>query len=301
MQQDNFYLTLLSNSCFSSFPDNKTNSFKVHLTKEIKLDGSWHVCLSEIIYPSTLFNISEKNNKIIMTYKYEAINLFTQTSSLTTKNLEIEIEPGFYSTIQDVIARINEQFSAIFACNLFNEKLTSSNHATIVSSDVLETVEEKFENSEEFETTFVYINEGNVESPQFGELNIELEIRLEGRLSLQLGFTPDQNIYKFRTSPFPVSLDLGIPSELFCYIDIVEPQLISSACSQIIKIVKTVDKNTSFGDTINREILNRSYVSLNRHSFQTVSIEFRDSTGEFINFLFGTSILQLHFKKKANK
>lgn len=124
---------------------------------------------------------------------------------------------------------------------------------------------------------------------------------MEGRLALQCGFTPEHNILDYFRSPLPGGANLGIPSELFCYVDIIEPQLISDTCSQVIKIVKTIDAKTKFGDTIHREISNRNYVKLSKNRFQVVECELRDTTGELLNFAYGSSLLQLHFKRFSTR
>lgn len=287
--EENFYLTLLSNSSFNYFPENRTSNFKVHLTKEINLEGEWKVALSEISYPHTIYNVTDKNNKVIVKRSYNGGELGTQTD-----NYIVSIPEGFYSNLEDVVKVINEGFFKLFKMNLFADKLTPTNHCEVVVNR--EALEQCLQS--------LLISEGHDES-ELVELNdffdSELQITLENRLAIQLGFSPTDNLIDALISPQVANINFGLPQEIFVYIDIIEPQIISDYCSQVIKIVKTFDQTTEFSDVVSREIFNRNYMQLCKRRFQTLSIELRDSTGELIPFRFGTSIVTVHFKKEQQK
>lgn len=313
---EEFYITLLSNSSVHNFPENKTNDFKVQLSKEIYLDGSWDVCLSDVIYPFTFFNVNDKSNKVFITYKKNEkfvveFSSYDQPKTTdveqqyieTIKRFEIKIKPGVYNSLKEIIDVINKSFSKRFSCNLFKNQENSSHRHIEISSEIANIVK-VFQNDDSFET---YIetyktnrDNDDDDDEQDEEINSEeIDIRLENRLSLQLGFTPEDNLFLCKSSPHPASLNLGIPSEIFVYSDLIQPQLIGNSWTRVLKIIKTIDANVTFGETINREISNRSYIPVNKNKFQTVCIELRDSTGEAVNFLFGTSIIQLHFKRSS--
>jgi hypothetical protein len=280
MENEGFYLTLLSNSSFNHYSENKTSNFKVHLSKEINLRGSWSVALTEISYPNTFHNVGERGNKITITLLHygktyynlsdDKIELFIE-AYLEQKpeqvlELELEIPIHHCDSLEDLVTLVNQKFAAVFGVNLFEESLSDS---------------------------------GLVKLNIRREGTVLQAIKLQGRLALQLGFTPEDDILMFEHSLHKPSLSFGLPLDIFIYIDIIEPQLISDICGQVIKIVKTVDKNTSFGESVHREIMNRNYLPLSKLNFQTISIQLRDNLGDLLPFKFGSSTIQLHFKKNA--
>lgn len=384
-ENKDFYLTLLSNSSFKDYPDNKTNSFKVHLSKELRFsDNGWKVALTDFIYPHTMYNVSENSNTIILTYIHHVVNEQKTKNIRMVKTFKMKIPPCFCNTLEDLLKVINHNWNQNFGGSLFSETLTSTQHVTTDLETISQLVTRfkeaqkppppppstaassskskpaqntpskpkptsanrpKLSMLEELLSTVQFLSVspstanaliGNFspsstrlvrETPNSSEPStserknpslqvekylsyecsqFEVEfsekaedvyiVTMEGRLALQCGFTPEDNILDYFRSPLPGCVNLGIPTELFCYVDIIEPQLISDTRSQVIKIVKTIDGNTKFGGTIHREILNRNYLQLCKNRFQVLQCELRDTTGALLNFAFGSALLQLHFR-----
>lgn len=60
-QQEGFYVTLPSDDCMDSFPNNTLAQFKTLLPQAIYLlDGEWEVCLPEMMYPNALQIITDE-------------------------------------------------------------------------------------------------------------------------------------------------------------------------------------------------------------------------------------------------
>ena len=56
-ENEEFYLTLLSDSSLNMFPDNKQSEFTVRLDHPIYIEGErWEVALVEIATPSEVLN-----------------------------------------------------------------------------------------------------------------------------------------------------------------------------------------------------------------------------------------------------
>lgn len=282
--EDDFYLTLLSNSSHKYYRDNRTSRFKVHLTKEINLDENWRAALSEISYPHTIFNVSENSNCVILKYSYFTGNV----KDIDTTRINIPV--GYYPNVEGILKAINGQFMKAYSMNLFAETLSTSSH-TMITANM-----EELEHHLAFSTLTA---QGRVADMSMKDYESAVEITLENRLAIQLGFSPTDNLVDFEQSPQIANINFGWPQEVFVYMDIIEPQIISDYFSQVIKIVKTLDHQTQFSELVNREILNRNYLTLNKRRFQTITIELRDSSGELIPFQFGTSIVTVHFKKAA--
>lgn len=64
MKNNDFYLTLMSNSSLNYYPENKTSTFTVHLPQKIQLLGEWSVALAELHYPYNFFNVTDGENNI---------------------------------------------------------------------------------------------------------------------------------------------------------------------------------------------------------------------------------------------
>ncbi|KAF0146331.1 MAG: hypothetical protein FD143_3341 [Ignavibacteria bacterium] len=59
MSTEQFIVTLPSNSCKQTFPDNHPNLFKVQLPKALEFEGEWEVALMNIHYPFNWANYQE--------------------------------------------------------------------------------------------------------------------------------------------------------------------------------------------------------------------------------------------------
>jgi hypothetical protein len=316
---DEFYLTLLSNASFEQYPQNLTGSFTVDLNREINLSGNWGVALSEMIYPNTLFNVSEANNKIIFTFSkvIRERDYFNENGQfvkalkgweIVWKTCEIVLDPNHYHSVEFLIDSINALCTKKFKCTMFEKGLTGGKHCTVAKN--LDSFKKFFSEggSSDFTETSKRTNavdeldrfKGKVSSSENPYPESLMTVSLEGRLCVQLGFTPENNIFELRgkVSPFPTHIDFGIPSQFFCYVDIVEPQFVSGSQAKVLKIVKALEKNSLFGDTESKEILNRNYLGLSKKRFHQISVDIRDATGRIVPFAFGNSMLQLHFQKR---
>lgn len=331
----------MSNSSFQYHPDNKTSNFKVHLSKEINLDGDWSVSLAEISYPNTFYNVSSTSPVVSVRFNEGFFDDQKMFHPVKWREFEIKMQVQFCHSLNDLTTTINKLFKSYFSTNLFGESLNSNGRVKInvKEDDIMTATKNQNETSMKFtnkifeklcvkridpekmtllqdqifsSSNIEIILKNNLahpdESPYYKtlskdnelKLSSNVEIFLHGRLALQFGFLPEENILNYKTSPYPPSLDFGVPPETFVYIDIIYPQLISDHCSQVIKILKTVDKNTEFGEYVSREIVNRSYFPLNKLKFQTVSVQLRDCLGQLLPFQFGVSKLQVHFKRSHN-
>lgn len=397
MTGEGFYITLLSNSSFHLFPENRTSKFKVHLNKEVILDGDWSVALAEIIYPNTIINVSEGNQKISVKYSREYYDRNSGDVFRSTKSFTFKIKIGYYSSIKKLISAVNEAFKKYLNCHLFESEVTEENYVcvdqdgsklavyqlnsiksgfvsfyepsegneTSQSNKNLDVVTEDVklsdaddgnlkEVSTDTDSEEIYINttqdvertidkratpdkagyvlftetQNEEASKEIGNLVVTtelvkiyskdeisqtqsvddavkayekkfVEVYLDSRLAQHLGFSPENIIFDFNISPNVSGVTQGSPKEVFVYIDCIEPQIISDVSAQVLKIVKTTDRDTGFGECINREILNRNYIPLNKNRFQVVSVELRDSTGSLIPFAFGNSIIHIHLKKST--
>lgn len=57
-----FYITLISDSSLSFFPNNKISQFTTQLPSPINLNGEWEMALVDLIYPHAWYNVRKDNN-----------------------------------------------------------------------------------------------------------------------------------------------------------------------------------------------------------------------------------------------
>lgn len=311
--ENEFYMTLLSNSSAAYYPDNKTSSFNVHLTKEVNLEGKWAAAVTEITYPSIVENVTEGNNYFIVRAKY-----FLEGCGLIYfDDQRVEIDTGAYSSDDELMKKVNEGFYKLFGRTLLTKCGVNGCLEMEDTDDDGETMLESFFASQNFTqrasdmgvTTIKYVeiakNHG-IFNPYIKIAHIAftpskdvegITIEFGGKLGLQLGFTPNTPLNINMRSNFRASVLHGLPAEIFVYLDVIEPQIVSDYSSQVARIVRSVNKTSHNSNITAHEFIHRNYMPLVKSRFQTVNVGLRDTLGNLIPFSLGTSCVTLHFKK----
>ena len=98
MEVTQFYLHLPSNNSLDKFPNNTLTEYRIGLPQTRSLTGDWEVALTEIHYPHSWNNVQGN---------------FQNRFYLRNRELEgtwdsMIIPPGHYSSIQDVLEKMNE-------------------------------------------------------------------------------------------------------------------------------------------------------------------------------------------------
>lgn len=119
-------------------------------------------------------------------------------------------------------------------------------------------------------------------------------------LTLQLGFKPGEDIVAQGTSKRKPDLNLGYPSQIYVYCDIVEPQIIGDVVAPLLRIVSTKAEINQFGLNINHVFNRPFYFPVLKREFETVEIDLRTHSGHPMPFISGTSVAVLHFRQRRN-
>jgi hypothetical protein len=266
----NFYLTLSSNSSMEYFSDNKTSNFTVKLPQTLTLDGKWSVALVDIHYQHTFNTVSEGNNKIFFNWIDERFQS------------ELVIQSKNYNSMGDLLTEI---ISSVHS--------SIEHKARFIRKGI---VEKKLPNEL---LGFLDYNEDR-QKLIINDLYRSTckEIIFQNRLALILGYIPNENalVLKQKRITQP-NLLYGIPDEMFVYCDNIEPQVIGHKMAQVLRIV-SINKDLMFGETHHTEYQRLQYIPLLKKEFENISIELRDRTGKFMPFMFGNTILVLHFRKE---
>ena len=102
MKVAQFFLHLPSNSILDNFPNNTLTEYRVCLPQTISLTGDWEVALTEIHYPHSWNNVQENFENRFYLHNQEFSEVWEA----------LIIPPGHYSSVVDVITKINEVISA---------------------------------------------------------------------------------------------------------------------------------------------------------------------------------------------
>lgn len=118
------------------------------------------------------------------------------------------------------------------------------------------------------------------------------------RLALQLGldghgpFPADKELRGKK----PVDMSLGIPPQMFIYLDILADQIIGHARAPLLRTVP-VDTKAQYGTMSIKHFDHPIYFDLCTKSFDTIRAYIKDQAGRPVPFEFGTCTLLLHFRK----
>ena len=93
----------------------------------------------------------------------------------------------------------------------------------------------------------------------------------------------------------PPLLSRGINS-IYVYTDIVESSLVGDVRAPLLLVCPF--KTDKDNPTIYQEFLNPSYVPIHRNTIQKIEVTLRDGTGEEVPFLYGKTVISLHFRKQ---
>lgn len=127
-----------------------------------------------------------------------------------------------------------------------------------------------------------------------------IQLELSHQLALQLGFDPYETDLKHNnTSVRPANLHLGLPSHMYIYCDVVEPQFIGNSMAPLMRIVNIDSTDYLYGVNKHVQFLTPHYVTVMKSSFESIEIDLRTNTGVKLPFQFGTSCVKLHFRKKG--
>ena len=102
MEVAQFYLHLPSNASLDKFPNNTLTKYWVCLPQTISLTGDWEVALTEIHYPHSWNNVQGNFEN----------RLYLRNKELDGMWEALTVPPGHYSSVADVLTKINQVVSA---------------------------------------------------------------------------------------------------------------------------------------------------------------------------------------------
>lgn len=277
--ENEFYLTLLSNSSMQYFPDNTTTKFTTQLHRRIRLTGSWVVGLAEVQYPCSFLAVTNTDNLIY--YRTTPPDESGEASSLTADQLLEDATTYF----------MNPSRTAYTRGGWYVLRIPAGNYENI--EDIVDAI-----NKHSLLDSLLKFDYSRITKRVALKLGVSVPVLgLSPRLALQLGYMPGTNLAVNQIPTHPANVWIGLPSQMFIYCDIVEPQLVGDVLSPLVRIVNVTSDNYNYGCHKDVIFSPTHYMPVMRKEFENLEIDIRTETGACMPFEFGTLSLKLHFKK----
>ena len=300
-----FYLTLPSDSSMEVFPNNTLCCFSAKLPQAIRLDheARWEVALVEIILPTQIKNIVENQNTLTIEVCDDQVQQFMderasgggvadfiKTPNPITKRTTylLKIPAGYYFSGQHLVNTIAERFNFMFSKAL--EKARKS--VTIEYHKISRRLLMKFSEDKVLAITFC---------PEFYDIlgGDPKLIKIANEIP---AVTSNVDFAKYFR--FPVEMNLGL-NLIFVYSDVVEYNVVGHTSVPLLRVIPfKVDSATKAdeegGNTyhVHREFVNPHYLSVSKPYFDTVNITIKGDLGQNIPFTKGKVTVKLHFRKR---
>lgn len=268
MEEEEFYIVLLSNSSTKYYPENTTSHFVTQLPKHIELTGEWSVALVDIHIPLTFSTVPK--TKVERCVKYARWDTKAQPlQGLVASEGEFFVSPGVYTSLDLFLAELNE-YSADSHINF------SLNSGSYVRAEI----------------------------ECIGCTDKIHSFELSRSLRQILGFE-DGKTEKFELTKnsidgnFPANLHSNVPTNLLVYTDICKPYITGDVYTRLLRNVALDLSTFEYGRVVSKSFSQPIYVPLICPAFQTIEIDIRSPTGHKIPFDHGTLTVTLHFRKKT--
>ena len=82
--------------------------------------------------------------------------------------------------------------------------------------------------------------------------------------------------------------------DLYVYCDIIQSQYVGDALVPLLRIVPVEGKD---GERFSKSFIRPQYLPVSRKQFETIEVNIKPDTGEFVPFEFGRVLLPLHFRQ----
>lgn len=287
-QQDEFYLTLPSNSSKAYYGKQETAHYFTKLHGSVTLDPSeWMVGLAEITYPKSYDSIPACD---FSAYK----DLVVPTGQTPWISAQGTIPARRYMSPQDLVREWKDVFKQHIHYTHFRENIKLSFDKTSQRC------------SFEFAPggfTLILSNplavslgfELDVGDPVYGANSERMGIRIPKEEPTEDTIVNRDGRVRVQAH-HPVSVDRLMPA-IYVYSDLVERQRVGDAYVPLLRTLTVPVKPA--GELVTETFHNVHYCGVERGTFETVEIQLVDHLGINIPFQTGDVIVKLHFKRKT--
>ena len=203
-------------------------------------------------------------------YPYSILNITRFNNYIQYKSMddvkwnELRISEGYYASINSIVAEINK-YSETLNFSLRNHP--AYKHVTV-----------------------------DISTKQRN-----INVRLSPQLARILGFKPTDDLSEVKIGRSPPNVVREIPSQMYIYTDIAESHMVGDAVAPLLRIININPMEHTFGSDGVQIFDSPHYIPVQKHNFEQIEIDLRDSTGAHIPFSFGLVCLKLHFRRCGEK
>lgn len=306
-----FFITLPSN-VKSDNNENTITHYKTPLKKRLIFpqNEEWKVGLAEIMYPKSWFNIKEscrlhfmrQNGLVIL---FEDIPKPQENGILDQNEFINYIEAGYYSSIEELIEKINRKLfylcpgnnqpelkfnknknTAILICGKTqdNEKFIPVFTAEI--NRILGFIDDYGLSFHDKLTFSTYSKKSKKTDNQRKILSQYKKVIDEFQNYLERGYI---------VGPMRTDIKAGL-SSIYIYSNIVEHSIVGDAYAQLLRTIPINDQH-KWGDVIHHDFDKPHFIPLQARNFDTIEIDIKDDTGKRIPFQIGRVVVKLVFRR----
>src|SRR5436190_1882645 len=303
-----FYVTLPSNSSMQYYPNNTTSNFITHLSSAINVsDGAqWEVALVEAHYPNSFLTVG--NDAMIYIY-LENNEQVDAAAAVAASDSMLSDSPT--AAVDEITGETKTKPSLPPppppppppSPKTTGEQISSQIKSIKVPAGDYKNIEDLLRTMNRDTELLKYVTFSYAKATQMVEIYPSLDVsqvELCTSLALVLGFDPNEtDLLTNRKSIRPADIYAALPSHMYVYCDLAEPQFVGDTVAPLLKIVN-IDTTTSrykYGANKMVHFIDPHYVPLMRTKFESVEIDLRDDTGQRMPFYFGTTCMKLHFRR----
>lgn len=250
-----FYLTLPS----QGGDGNTTSSFTVNLPYEIQLPGEWEVGLVDVLYPTSWYNIHERNNTVELCQNNPSYRDDTNPEDcMYNEHADYDIPPGYYNKPDAILESLNaviESYTGEKLSRHMGFYMDRLGRASFVNGD-----------DYDFQIT-IHRDVADI---------LGFKAIIFGKIAITADLT---------TSPKM--------QNLYVYTDLIEPQIVGNQRADLLCIIPAKERDLKAAHFAPTHI---HYLPLIKNTFSRVNMDIRDVGGYKIPFASGHSVVKLHFR-----
>ena len=264
MENENFYMSLPSNSSTEYFQDNKVNNFITKLPQCIELSGNWEVGLVDFQFPVNWLNLKSPDGRILVKMyddDHQPVGL-----------KRVTLSEGYYPNAGALVRILNSILNSNllsarvnFSFDEYTNKISiTTNKAVVVVSDWLREMM-------------------GFDDATLNSLSSPGEVR------------DDEYSLSEREAPWPVDMKRGINS-LYIYTDVIQDRIVGHT---LVPLLRAIPAEGRRGNIASVEMFRVHYLPVQKKSFHTIQIYITDDTGTLVPFQSGRSVVTLHFRRSG--
>ncbi len=307
--QSDFYVTLPSDSSLSKtlFPDNKSESFKVQLPSDLRLEGKWEVSLSEMILPHTWYNFTKDSHITLVigsgTHarpepKLQSLFKDTFSDGTIVDIIKVTLPKGSYSSVKQMSTRLNSiiKKGQVHADMLANRRNRNFKFLDLQYDDI----QHKANLANGRKKVILFSDDAGGHFRALGTEFTEYSPAIQSdhpAYDYWVKNFKDLKFYKLGKYRFRISkkaVFLNKNPVIFVYCDVIEPQIVGETQ---VKLLRTVSVTGDFSETTASNFFKNKYLPVRSGYIRTIEMELRDNKGNLINFQSGDVNAELHFRK----